>query len=62
MTFWDRPVHAMTDAFTASGFKIAVISERPPAPDTPRELLPGFLADKPSGAFLCFLFFILEAF
>lgn len=61
MTFWDRPLHAMTDAFTAAGFKIAVISEPPPAPDTPRELLPDFLEDRSSGAFLCFLFFILEA-
>jgi ubiquinone/menaquinone biosynthesis C-methylase UbiE len=62
MTFWTRPLHAMTDAFTAAGFKIAVISEPPPAADTPRELLPDFLADKPSGtAFLGFLFFVLEA-
>ena len=60
MTFWTRPLHAMTDAFTAAGFRIAVISEPPPAPDTPRELLP-VLADKPSGAFLAFLFFVLEA-
>ena len=40
MTFWTRPLHAMTDAFTAAGFRIAVISEPPPAPDTPIELLP----------------------
>jgi hypothetical protein len=51
----------MTDAFTAAGFRIAVISEPPPAPDTPAELLPDFLADKPSGAFLGFIFFVLEA-
>jgi hypothetical protein len=38
MTSWDRPPHAMTDAFTAAGFRIAVISEPPAAPDTPREL------------------------
>jgi ubiquinone/menaquinone biosynthesis C-methylase UbiE len=61
MTFWHRPLHAMTDAFTAAGFRIAVISEPPPAPDTPRELLPDFVADKPSGAFLGFIFFVLEA-
>jgi len=62
MTFWTRPLHAMTDAFTAAGFKVAVISEPPPAPDTPRELLPDFLADKPAGTpFLGFIFFVLEA-
>ena len=48
-------------ALTAAGFRIAVISEPPPAPDTPSELLPDFLADKPSGAFLGFIFFVLEA-
>jgi SAM-dependent methyltransferase len=61
MTFWTRPLHAMTDAFTAAGFRTAVISEPPPAPDTPPELLPDFLADKPSGSFLGFIFFVLEA-
>jgi SAM-dependent methyltransferase len=62
MTFWTRPLHAMTDSFTTAGFRIAVISEPPPAPDTPRELLPDFLKGKPSGtAFLGFIFFVLEA-
>jgi len=61
MIFWTRPLHAMTEAFTAAGFRINVISEPPIAPDTPRELLPDFLADKPEKAFLCFLFFVLEA-
>jgi SAM-dependent methyltransferase len=60
MSFWTRPLHAMTDAFTAAGFRIAAISEPPPAPGA-RELFPGDLADTPSGAFLCFLFFVLEA-
>jgi hypothetical protein len=50
-----------TDAFTAAGFRIAVISEPYPAQDTPGELLPDFLAGKPSGTFLAFLFFVLEA-
>jgi SAM-dependent methyltransferase len=27
MSFWNRPLHAMTDAFTAAGFRTAVISE-----------------------------------
>ena len=61
MSFWHRPLHAMTSAFTAAGFRIAVISEPPPAPDTPRELLPAKFAERPSRAFLCFLFFVLEA-
>jgi ubiquinone/menaquinone biosynthesis C-methylase UbiE len=58
MSFWHRPLHAMTDAFTAAGFRIAVISEPPPAPAA-HELFPDELADK--SAFLCFLFFVLEA-
>jgi len=32
MSFWHRPVHAMTDAFTAAGFRISVISEPQPVP------------------------------
>ena len=59
LSFWHRPLHAMTDAFTAAGFRIAVISEPPPAPGA-RELFPEILADVPS-AFLCFLFFVLQA-
>ena len=58
LTYWHRPLHAMTDAFTAAGFRTAVISEPYPAPGA-RELFPDELADKP--AFLCFLFFVLEA-
>ncbi len=60
MSFWTRPLHAMIDAFTAAGFRIAVVSEPPPAPGA-RELFPDRLPDTPSGAFLCFLFFVLEA-
>jgi len=59
LRFWTRPLHAMTDAFTAAGFRISVISEPAPAPDTPRELLPDDIADR--RRFLCFLFFILQA-
>ncbi len=32
MCFWQRPLHAMADAFTAAGFRVAVISEPVPAP------------------------------
>jgi SAM-dependent methyltransferase len=61
MSFWTRPLHVMTDAFTAAGFRIAVISEPPPAPGA-RELFPDSFTDKPAGAaFLCFLFFVLHA-
>ena len=59
LTFWHRPLHAMTDAFSAAGFRIATLSEPPPAPDTPRKVLPPGLEEGRS--FLCFLFFVLEA-
>jgi SAM-dependent methyltransferase len=55
MSFWNRPLHAMSDAFTAAGFRIAVISEPPPAPEA-RERFP----DAPP-VFLAFLFFVLQA-
>ena len=59
MTFWHRPLHAMSDAFTAAGFKIAVISEPDTAPDTPLELFPPEFGGR--ARFLGFLFFVLEA-
>ena len=59
LRFWSRPLHAMTDAFTAAGFRISVISEPAAAPDTPRALLPDEIAD--GKRFLCFLFFVLHA-
>jgi ubiquinone/menaquinone biosynthesis C-methylase UbiE len=62
VTFWHRPLPAMIDAFTAAAFRIAAISEPPPALDTPHELLPAFLKDKPPGTgFLALLFFVLLA-
>ena len=61
LSFWHRPLHAMTDAFTAAGFRISVISEPAPAPDTPRELFPDDIGDKAVPRFLCFLFFVLQA-
>jgi ubiquinone/menaquinone biosynthesis C-methylase UbiE len=36
MTSWHRPLHAMTDAFTAAGFRVAVVSEPAPDPRRPR--------------------------
>jgi len=59
LTFWHRPLHAMTDSFTRAGFRISVISEPPFVPDTPRDVLPPDIGDRT--AFLCFLFFVLEA-
>ena len=59
LTYWHRPLHAMSDAFTRAGFRISVISEPPFSPDTPRELLPPDLGDRT--AFICFIFFVLEA-
>ncbi len=59
MRFWHRPLHAMTDAFTAAGFRITTVSEPPPAPDTPSELFPD--DNRKRRRFLCFLFFVLHA-
>jgi SAM-dependent methyltransferase len=57
MSFWNRPLHAMTDAFTAAGFRISVVSEPQPVPAA-RERFPDefqALSTSPS-----FLFFVLE--
>jgi len=59
LRFWHRPLHAMTDAFSAAGFRITTISEPSVSPDTPRELLPD--NDSNSRRFLCFLFFVLNS-
>ena len=59
LTFWHRPLHVMTDAFAAAGFRIVTVSEPPPAANTPPELLPPALDE--GASFLCFLFFVLEA-
>lgn len=60
LTFWDRPLHAMIDAFTAAGFRIDTISEPPPAPGA-RELFPDEFRDVAGTSFLAFLFFVLRA-
>ena len=60
LTFWNRPLHAMTDAFTAAGFRIDVISEPPPAPEA-RDLFPEEFRDITGTSFLAFLFFVLRA-
>ncbi|WP_433433507.1 class I SAM-dependent methyltransferase [Nonomuraea sp. CA-141351] len=60
MSFWDRPLHAMTEAFTAAGFRISVISEPPFVPEA-RELFPEEFRQITGTRFLSFLFFVLEA-
>jgi ubiquinone/menaquinone biosynthesis C-methylase UbiE len=59
LTYWHRPLHAMSTAFTQAGFTISTISEPPFSPETPRDLLPPEMGDRT--AFLCFLFFVLGA-
>ncbi|TWP52233.1 class I SAM-dependent methyltransferase [Lentzea tibetensis] len=59
MSFWDRPLHAMTDAFTAAGFRINIISEPPPAPAA-RDLFPEEFRRFAGPSFLGFLFFVLQ--
>ncbi|MGK5742901.1 methyltransferase domain-containing protein [Micromonospora sp. URMC 103] len=59
LTYWHRPLHAITNEFIAAGFRIAAVSEPPPAPGA-REAFPD-LVTSPSGHILCFLFFVLEA-
>jgi hypothetical protein len=58
MSFWHRPLHAMTDAFVGAGFRIATLREPQPVPAA-RELFPEQFAT------LCatpnLLFFLLEA-
>jgi SAM-dependent methyltransferase len=56
LTYWHRPLHAMTDAFTQAGFRLSVVSEPPTAPDTPRELFPPHLGNRTR--FLSFIFFM----
>jgi SAM-dependent methyltransferase len=58
MRFWHRPLHAMTDALAAAGFRIDVISEPQPSPAA-RDLFPdafASLSTKPR-----FLFFAVHA-
>lgn len=57
MTYWHRPLQDVINEFTTAGFRIRTVTEPPPAPDTPVELLPN-----PDGRpFVCFLFFELES-
>ncbi|WP_271985246.1 class I SAM-dependent methyltransferase [Pseudoclavibacter terrae] len=58
LTYWHRPLHAMTDAFAEAGFRVATVAEPPFAADTPPDLIPPHLVDRT--AFLSFIFFALE--
>ncbi|WP_372457934.1 class I SAM-dependent methyltransferase [Streptantibioticus parmotrematis] len=58
VSMWHRPLHAMSDAFTAAGFRITTISEPEPDPAA-REAFPDDIAAR--SRFLCFLFFVLQA-
>ncbi|MEU7144866.1 class I SAM-dependent methyltransferase [Nocardia sp. NPDC046473] len=57
ISFWARPLHAMTDAFTAAGFRISTISEPPPDPAA-RDLFPEEYQALTTAP--CFLFFVLQ--
>ncbi|CAN5543620.1 class I SAM-dependent methyltransferase [soil metagenome] len=57
MTYWHRPLQDVVNSFIGAGFRIKAVTEPAPAADTPTNLLPN-----PDGrAFICFLFFELEA-
>lgn len=57
MKFWRKPLHAMTDAFTAAGFQVSAISEPQPDPAA-RELFPDDFHAFSTNP--CFLFFVVE--
>ncbi len=57
MTFWRGPLHAITDVFTAAGFRLAVISEPQPDPAA-RELYPDDFHSLSTR--MCFPFFVLK--
>lgn len=58
LTYWHRPLHAMSDAFARAGFSIELISEPPYSKDAPDELVPENLKDRE--AFVSFIFFVLR--
>ncbi|MET8031909.1 class I SAM-dependent methyltransferase [Streptomyces sp. NPDC005345] len=57
MTFWRKPLHAMTGAFTAAGFRLTALDEPQPDPAA-RELFPDAFHDLATRT--TFLFFVLE--
>ncbi|TDD24454.1 class I SAM-dependent methyltransferase [Nonomuraea diastatica] len=59
MTFWRRPLHAMTDAFAAAGFRLAVIGE-PKTDPAARELFSDDSDFQDFSSKLSFLCFVVE--
>jgi len=59
LTYWHRPLHAMTNAFSEAGFQIETVSEPPYSADAPPEIVPPQLKERTS--FLSFIFFVLRA-
>ena len=59
LTYWHRPLHAMSTAFREAGFRIESIAEPPFSKAAPERIVPGNLKDR--DAFLSFIFFVLEA-
>jgi SAM-dependent methyltransferase len=59
LRFWDRPLHAMTDAFSAAGFHIRTVSEPYPVPEA-REKFPDDFRELTGPSFLAFLFFVMR--
>lgn len=58
LTYWHRPLHAMTDAFAEAGFQIEVVGEPPFSAEAPPELIPPQCEGRDS--FLSFIFFVLR--
>ncbi len=59
LTFFHRPLSAMSASFAGAGFRIVGIHEPPADPQTPAEKLPPGM--QPGEQFMGFLFFDLEA-
>lgn len=58
LTYWHRPLHAMTNAFSEAGFQIETVSEPSYSADAPPEIVPPQLKERTS--FLSFIFFVLR--
>ncbi|HUQ59310.1 class I SAM-dependent methyltransferase [Lentzea sp.] len=54
MSFWNRPLHAMTGAFTAAGFTVAEIAEPLPVPEAEQLFPHDYAALRTSPSFLFF--------
>ena len=57
MTYWHRPLQDVINTFIDAGFRIKMVTEPPPAANTPADLL----TNADGRSFICFLFFELEA-